>query len=189
LLFAGTVSRLSFSYSIFNINTVKKLKLRNKSAGNIIVFNYGTSETLRNEVVISTENIKSISDHVPKHTKSLNDEQFGYYLAGIIDGDGHFSSNQQLVIVFHLLDVSLAYFIKKRIGYGNVKKVKDKNAYLYILSSKDGIKKVLNLINGKIRTESKLNQIYNNILSHNSYMEISKIVNFKLNSNKCLSNY
>jgi hypothetical protein len=119
------------------------------------------SETLRNEIVsIITdiklrENVKSISDHVPKHLKPLNDEQFGHYLAGLIDGDGHFSSKQQLVIVFHSLDVSLAYYIKSKIGYGNVKKVKDKNAYLYVLVAKKGIEKVLTLINGKIRTDNK----------------------------------
>ena len=30
----------------------------------------------------------------------LNNEQLGYYLAGLIDGDGHFSKAQQLVITF-----------------------------------------------------------------------------------------
>ena len=66
-------------------------------------------ETLRSETVVNTENIKPISVHVPKHLNPLNDDQFGHYLAGLIDGDGHFSSKQQLVIVFHSLDASLAY--------------------------------------------------------------------------------
>ena len=51
-----------------------------------------------------------------------------------------------------LLDVNLAYYVKERIGFGSVKKVKDKNAYLYIISNKEGIIKVINLINGKLRT-------------------------------------
>jgi LAGLIDADG DNA endonuclease family protein len=91
---------------------------------------------------------------VPKHLKPLNDEQFGHYLAGLIDGDGHFSSKQQLVIVFHKLDVSLAYYIKERVGFGSVKKVKNKNAYLIIIAAREGLEKVINLINGKIRTEN-----------------------------------
>ena len=58
---------------------------------------------------IENENIKLISKHVPKHLKPASKDQFGYYLAGLIDVDGHFSSKQQLVIVFHSLDASLAY--------------------------------------------------------------------------------
>jgi hypothetical protein len=90
-------------------------------------------------------------------------------LAGLIDGDGHFSSKQQLVIVFSSPDVDLAYSVKKILGYGHVNKVKDKNAYLFIVSNKDGIIKVLNLINGKLRTINKLNQVKNNILTHSKY--------------------
>jgi len=83
---------------------VKKLKQKSKSAGNISLFRSntrnGTSETLRNGVVVNSEHVKHISEHVPKHLKPLNNEQLGHYLAGLIDGDGHFSKAQQLVIVF-----------------------------------------------------------------------------------------
>jgi hypothetical protein len=149
----------------------------------------GTSETLRNETVVKTENVKFISVHVPKHNKPVNDDQFGHYLAGLIDGDGHFSSKQQLIIVFHSLDVSLAYYIKDRLGFGNVRKVKDKNAFLLIIAAKKGIEKVINLINGKIRTVNKFNQIINNILNSVTYSEFSKEVNLKLNLDKNLKNY
>jgi hypothetical protein len=149
----------------------------------------GTSETLRNGIVTNTENVKYISVHVPNHLKPLNLDQFGHYLGGLIDGDGHFSSKQQLVIVFHILDVSLAYYIKKQLGFGNINKVKKKNAYLLIISSKEGIIKVINLINGKIRTENKLNQINKNILSNNKYAELKDKINFKLNVNSSLDNH
>jgi hypothetical protein len=117
------------------------------------------------------ENIREISNHVPKHFKPLNEEQFGHYLAGLIDGDGHFNSKQQLVIIFSSPDVKVAYYVKKRLGYGYVNKLKDKNAYLFIVSKKDGIIKVLNLINGKLRTVNKFNQVKNNILSNSKYSE------------------
>lgn len=125
MLYAGTTSISSFKYSILN-DKVKKLKQWSKSAGNNFKIKFGTSETLCNETVVNLENVKPVSVHVPKHLKPLNDEQFGHYLAGLIDGDGHFSSKQQLVIVFHTLDVSLAYYIKEKVGFGNVKKLKIK---------------------------------------------------------------
>ena len=155
----------------------------------MVICKDGTSETLRNETVINPENIKSISDHVPKHLRPLNDEQFGHYLAGLIDGGGHFSSKQQLVIVFHSLDAPLAYYLRTRLGFGTVRKIKDKNAYLLIVAARKGIELVINLINGKIRLESKFDQITKNILNHANYSEFKETLNLKLNSNKCLKNH
>jgi hypothetical protein len=169
---------------------VKKLKQWSKStAGNIFNIKNGTSETLCNETVVNTENVKSISVHVPEHLRPVSDDQFGHYLAGLIDGDGHFSSKQQLVIVFHSLDAPLAYYIKERLGFGNVKKVKDKNAFLLVIAAIKGLEKVINLINGKIRTAKKFNQITNNILNHDNYAEFRKKISLKLNSDKDLKNH
>nr|YP_010759112.1 hypothetical protein QEO35_mgp07 [Hericium alpestre]WEX32026.1 hypothetical protein [Hericium alpestre] len=182
LLYAGNTSLYSFKYSLL-IDKVKKLKQWSQSAGNVFNFKDGTSETIRN----NAENIKNISIHVPKHLKPLNDKQFGHYLAGLIDGDGHFSSAQQLIIVFSSPDVKLAYYIKETIGFGNVKKVKDKNAYLYIISNKEGLMKAINLINGKLRSINKFNQVITNILSNPRYLE--EKLEFKINDSNDFNNY
>lgn len=60
-----------------------------------------------------------ISDHVFKHRKPETEEEFGYYLAGLIEGDGYFG-DYRFEIAFHKEDAFLAYYIKKRIGYGSV---------------------------------------------------------------------
>src|ERR1700753_217812 len=192
LLYAGTTYLLSFKYSIL-IDIVKKLKLKSISAGNqrhesSLV---GTSETLRNETVetlISTENLKFISKHVPRHLKPVSESQFGHYLAGLIDGYGHFNS-KQLVIVFHSLDASLAYFIKEKLNFGSVKKVKTPNAIILVISSIKGLEKVINLINGKIRTVNIFNQINNYILNNKYFVEFDQKIQFKLNLDKDLKNY
>ena len=162
---------------------VKILKQWSQSAGNTIILSSGTSETIRN----NSENIKNISIHVPTHLKPLNDEQFGHYLAGLIDGDGHFSSQEQLVIVFSSPDIQLAYYIKKIIGFGHVKKVKNKNAYLYIISNKEGLMKAINLINGKLRSINKFNQVNTNILSNPRYSEEN--LEFKINDSNDFNNH
>lgn len=205
LLYSGTTF-LSFKYSLLN-DKVKKLKQSSIPVGNNFINiykmykKYGklyninkirTSETLRNEIEKLGDlysKIKLISIHVPTHLKPVNDNQFGHYLAGLIDGEGHFSKQQQLVIVFNSLDVSLAYSIKKQIGFGNIRKVKDKKAFLLIIGSKKGLEKVINLINGKIRTKNKLDQINNNILNHKDYVELKKKIEFKLNLDKDLKNH
>ena len=186
LPYAGTASPYSDKYSILN-DTVKKLKQRSKSAGNILTITNGTSETLRNGVVVNSENVGRVSDHVPKHLKPLNNKQLGYYLAGLIDGDGHFSKAQQLVIVFSSPDAFLAYYLKEKLGYGNVKKVKDKNAYLLIIANKKGMLQVINLINGKLRTKHRFDQVVNNVLNHNKYTDQN--IHFTLDSSKNLDNH
>ena len=186
LLYAGTALLKSFKYSIV-LNIVKKLKQKSKSAGNILNITDGTSETLCNGIVVDSEHVRIVSDHVPKHLKPLNNEQLGHYLAGLIDGDGHFSKIQQLVIVFSSPDAFLAYYIKKRLAYGTVKKVKNKNAYLLIISKKEGIVNVLNLINGKLRTEHRFNQVVSNILNNTKYKDLD--VKFTINSSNDFSDH
>jgi hypothetical protein len=189
LLCAGITYLLlwfSFKYShreIYKI-IVTKLKQRSQSAGNFIKYfkvNEKTSETLCDKSVI-----KNISVHVPTHLKPKNDTEFGHYLAGLIDGDGHFSKQSQLIIVFKIIDASLAYYIKTMIGYGNIYKVKHKKAIILVLSKNLGIKRVLNLINGKIRSKNKLDQIKNNLLCNSNYNIFS---NFCINTDIDLNNH
>jgi hypothetical protein len=62
----------------------------------------------------------------------------------------------------------LAYYIKKRVGYGNVTKYTHTNkAIRYTVWNKEGINKILNLINGKFFSKYKNDQIRKYINSHN----------------------
>ena len=193
MLYAGTTPNFCFKHSIYS-DKVTELKLRSQSAGLKFLSFFlikikkginGSSETLSNKSKDS-ENIKKISIHVPKHLKPVSDLEFANYLAGLIDGDGHFSKAFQLVIAFNELDASLAYFLKEKIGYGNVYRVKNKKALILVISKRKGLLKILNLINGKIRSENKLTQINKNILS-NPYFKLMS--NFTINPDLDLNNY
>jgi len=70
--------------------------------------------------------------------------------------------------------------LKGRLGYGNVRKVKDKNAYLLIVSNEKGMLNIINLINGKLRTEHRFNQVVNNVLSQPRYTDQN--INFTIDS-------
>src|SRR5690606_4489722 len=73
------------------------------------------------------------------------------------------------------------YLLKKRIGYGNIYKIKNKNAYNLIISKTEGIIKIINLINGKLRLEKKINQLKELIYLKNNLN--FNIENIKLNNN------
>ena len=140
----------------------------------------GSSETWRKKF----QDIK-ISIHRPTHKSlfNLSSQDFGYYLAGLIEGDGYISPQNQIVIVFNIDDSSLAYSLKKHIGYGNIYKIKDKNAIKLIISKNDGVKKVLQLINGKLRLPHKLEQFMKVVNSYHldikpiNYLDLSSLNN------------
>lgn len=72
-----------------------------QSAGN---FNFSTKAKA---VAINTYNkyynLPKISEHVPKHKSELSDDEFGHFLAGLIEGDGWFGK-KELHIIFSVDD-------------------------------------------------------------------------------------
>jgi hypothetical protein len=67
----------------------------------------------------------ALTGHLKKHKKPETGEEFCYYLAGLIKGDGYIGE-RRIGIAFHIDDISSAYFIKKRVGYGSVLFLRDK---------------------------------------------------------------
>ena len=148
---------------------LKKFKLPGQSAGNFILSTKATAST--KNTYNSFSSLPKISEHVPKHNSNLTDQEFGYFLAGLIEGDGWFGLNE-LHIIFSERDISLAYLIKKRIGYGNVYKIKDKNAVRYICKNKTGLSIILSLINGKFVSRFKYEQLIKHNYNKNFNFEI-----------------
>lgn len=62
------------------------------------------------------------------------------FLAGLIDGDGHFNKLGNLIVTFDLNNVRTAYKIKSYLRYGTVSMIKDKKACKYVLSHPVGLK-------------------------------------------------
>lgn len=202
----GVIIPHNVGYHLKIINIVTKLKQLRQSAGNYIfnfIYYIRSSETLRNNLLndFNPNNInlmrpflplweghdtslRGISIHNNKHLKPLNDFQFGYYLAGLIDGNSYFIKDNNLlkfIIILNIKDISLAYYLKKYIGYGIIKK--DNNNIYLIITSYKGLLRIINLINNKIKTSYKYNEILNNI----NY--ISKDINFVKDNSSKFNNY
>lgn len=160
LLYAGN-SCLSSPLVFITLGKIclKKIK-KGQSAGNLNLSTKATASA--KNIYNSYINLPKISLHVPKHNSNLNDKDFGYFLAGLIEGDGWFGFNN-LHIVFSETDTALAYLIKKRIGSGNIYKIKDCKAVRYICKDKKGLSKILSLINGKLVSKFK----YEQLIKHN----------------------
>lgn len=164
LLYAGN-SCLSSPLVLITIGIIYLLQpkvagLSRQSAGNFSFSAKATAVT-KNTYNKYTD-LPSISEHVPKHKSILTKDELGYFLAGLIEGDGWFGK-KQLHIIFAEKDISLAYWIKKQIGYGNISKIKDKKAVRYICKNTKGLSIILNLINGKLVSNYK----YEQLIKHN----------------------
>jgi hypothetical protein len=72
----------------------------------------------------------------------------------------------------------LAYFIKKRIGHGNVYKIKDKKAVRYICKNKEGLYIILSLINGKFVSNYKYEQLIRHNYSQDFNIDIQPPLNY-----------
>lgn len=84
---------------------------KRQSAGNFGISTIATAVT--KNTYNKYTNLPSISEHVPKHKSNLTDEELGYFLAGLIEGDGWFGK-KELHVIFAEPDVSLAYYIKNK---------------------------------------------------------------------------
>ena len=177
LLYAGN-SFINGPLVLITIGTI--YLFTRQSAGN---FSFSTKATaVTKNTYNSYKNLSSISEHVTNR-KQLDDTEFGHFLAGLIEGDGWFG-DKQLHIIFAQNDVSLAYYIKIRIGYGNVYKIKNKKAVRYICKNKTGIYLILSLINGKLVSRFK----YDQLIKHD-YNEIFNILISPPVSKLTLSNH
>jgi len=129
-----------------------------------------------------------ISDHLKKHTKPETDEEFGFYLAGLIEGDGYIG-DRRIEIAFHMDDISSAFYIKKRVGYGSVLFLKGKNSVRYVLRHGVGLEKIFALINGKLLGQPKIDQLIKHKYAEKYGKSILPKANFDLLTNHWLAGF
>ena len=122
---------------------------------------------------------KILSIHKPNKKIYTSHFLFSHYLAGLIDGDGHFSKLGQIIICFNEKDLENAYFLKSQIGYGKIRKIKNKKAYNYIISNLKGISHVSNLIKDKIKHPNRIHQF--NTRLYPKYISIKTLNNSTIN--------
>ena len=101
---------------------------------------------------------KVIKIDLLKAQKPKNIEEFGYWLAGLTDADGHISKEDYVIIIFHERELSVAYYIKKIIGYGSILKLKGSKSYRYRCCRTNKVRWIGQIIRDKLRHENKVEQ-------------------------------
>jgi hypothetical protein len=121
--------------------------------------------------------LHSCSNYLNDNTLEENIPQwFPGYLAGIIEGDGAISVPKgvrspagklyypSITISFHIKDEPLARFIRSVVGHGSVSVKQTTNVCIYTVNNLEGVVKVVNMINGLLRTGKIV--ALNNLIAH-----------------------
>lgn len=127
--------------------------------------------------------------------------QLGSYLAGLFEGDGHIwiqktvtgkKHNPRFCITFSLKNEPLAKKLLEIIGFGFIRYKNGENACVLVISSVAGLKLIVSLINGKLRTP-KIGQLVALIdwlnRNHSTNIPVLPINNSPLSSDAWLSGF
>lgn len=164
------------------------------------------NSTLREDDTLKLENIETIEDCESNielnrifRGYTLNTTNIYSYLAGLIEGDGCIYVPKssvgaaKVVIIFNSKDLPLALLIQKELKWGNINKIKGKNAYEYVISNFEGLNLIANLINGYMRTH-KIEKLYKlidwiNLKNKNNNLKKLSLDNSCLSSNAWLAGF
>jgi hypothetical protein len=127
-----------------------------------------------------------------------SNSQLGFYLAGLIEGDGNIWTpktlksakgriyNPRIVFTFHLKEKPLFDKLKTIFNTGSIYKEILNDACKYRISETNKLIEIINLINGKFRTP-KIKYLYRAIdrinLIHNTHIEKLPLDNSNIESN------
>nr|NP_075441.2 ND1-i2 protein [Yarrowia lipolytica]CAC28108.2 ND1-i2 protein, alternatively spliced [Yarrowia lipolytica] len=138
-------------------NNYKYDSILTKSSNNFLINRVGIRH---NSNIIKSKDInielKPIKKDLVEHKK------FVQWLAGLIDGDGHFNKSKQgrsaLLITMDIRDQGLLFEIKHKYG-GHIRKIAGANAVRYDLRQDKGLINLLKDVNGLIRNPKRLLQM------------------------------
>ena len=126
-----------------------------------------------------------LGKNIRYYSNNLKDNKFKGYLAGLFEGDGHIwiqkpgekkKHNPRFCITFGMKNEPLAKKLLELIGSGFIRYKLQDNACVLVVSPVVGLKKVVHLINGELRTP-KIHQLHSLIdwLNKNHSANITKL--------------
>jgi hypothetical protein len=107
-------------------------------------------------------------------TREALNMEFKEWFIGFTEGDGSFIINKNGTLEFKVtkssIDAQILFYIKKELGFGSVS-IQDKNnkTHHYRVRDKRGFLKIIEILNGNIRTETKNNQFRLWLKAFNEY--------------------
>lgn len=136
--------------------------------------------TLTTARAISDEDVRRALSIYKSNSNSYivyvnNSDNLGYYLAGLLEGDGHISIpalfknskstrvfNPRIIFTSHISNLGLYSFIHSELSNIGRFQITGTNTLRYIIGDLKGIQILINLMHGKLRTPK--NKTFNNLI-------------------------
>jgi hypothetical protein len=124
--------------------------------------------TLKIARAISKEEIDNLKLNIKEDIMNLTDNQLGYFLAGLIEGDGHLSIpaksktilsrilNPRIVFTGHINNIEMYILLQTKLGGIGRFQHSGNNVIRYIIGDNKGILKIIELVHGKFRTPKNI---------------------------------
>ena len=156
--------------------------------------------------IYSTDTEKTLQIYKNNNITTVftNNNNLGYYLAGLLEGDGSISLpslgvttlnrvlNPRIVFTSHINNLGMYSFLQSELGnIGRFQKTNE-NILRYIIGDKESIIKIINLVHGKFRTPK--NKRFNDLINfmnnkYNLNISESLLDNSDLGSNSWLAGF
>lgn len=186
LLFSYMPETLYYSI-IINNNWISKIIVHKYLEKSIILFRYYSNN--KQSASNFTSSVFKISEHKPSYKKFINDEYLGYYLSGLIEGDGNIGL-RLILISIHIKDIQNAYNLINLVGYGKIINYSHTTkAIRLVFGNKQARKRVFELINGKLLGPYKHKQLIEQKYDIEFNMPIKPIAHFNLWDNPWLTGF
>lgn len=127
-----------------------------------------------------------------KFLEDYSENEKGYYLSGLFEGDGNIYL-KRFMIIFCLEDINLAYYLCEyfKIGYIDAKynNKKELTAVVWYIINKSDQKVFINYINGKLLTYKRYNQYYQYNFDKSLNIQLNKPQEFNVLLNPWLTGF
>jgi LAGLIDADG endonuclease/Cytochrome c oxidase subunit III len=180
--YGGYILTLGFILTTYGmILWFRDVVIEGRASSLNFILNIVSNYILYTSKAISPENIEHALINFNKESKGfLNKDQFGYYLAGLLEGDGHLSLpalgnttlnrvlNPRIVFTSHINNLGMYAYIKNELGGIGRFQISGNNTIRYVIGDVKSILLFINLIHGKLRTPKNIR-----------FNELIKFLNFK----------
>lgn len=131
--------------------------------------------TLKIAKAIPAKDIENIKENIKEDIINLTDNQLGYFLAGLLEGDGSISNpalgktilnrilNPRIVFTSHINNIQMYVYLQARLGGIGRFQSSGNNVVRYIIGDIKGMLKIIELVHGKLRTPKNIT--FNNLIN------------------------